>query len=105
MLSCSVLAARVAGRQVTTLEGVEAQADRFTRFLAAQGADQCGFCSPGLIMTVLAMARELTDPDEEQIRLYLSGNLCRCTGYAGQMRAIVQFLAARTKGGSTPCKS
>lgn len=98
-LSCAMLAAGIDGRQITTLEGAEREAAAFGQFLADQGADQCGFCSPGFIMNVLAMERELTDPSVEEIKHYLSGNLCRCTGYAGQMRAIRLYLKAR-EGGS-----
>ena len=64
-LSCSVLAASVDGCEITTLEGVEEEAAEFGRFLAAEGGEQCGFCSPGFIMNVLAMKRELQDPDTE----------------------------------------
>ncbi len=92
VLSCSVLAARAEQHVVTTLEGLQKEAAEFGEFLAMEGADQCGFCSPGLIMNVLAMERELEDPDEEAIREYLAGNLCRCTGYMGQMRAIEKYL-------------
>ena len=62
-LSCSVLAASIEGESVTTLEGVEKEAAQFGEFLADEGAEQCGFCSPGFIMNVLAMARELQKPD------------------------------------------
>lgn len=95
VLSCSVLAARADGRSVTTLEGVQEEAAQFGGFLADEGGEQCGFCSPGLIMTVLAMVRELDDPDEDDIRAYLAGNLCRCTGYQSQLRAIQKYLAWR----------
>ena len=98
VLSCSVLAARADGREVTTLEGVEKEAEAFGRFLAQEGAEQCGFCSPGFIMNVLAMERELENPGEEEILEYLSGNLCRCTGYAGQLRAIVKYLNRKKEG-------
>ena len=94
VLSCSVLAARCAGRSVTTLEGVQGEAAAFGAFLADQGAEQCGFCSPGFIMNVLAMKRELKNPTDEEIKAYLAGNLCRCTGYQGQLRAIRAYLAA-----------
>ena len=60
--------------------------------MTAQGAEQCGYCSPGFIMAVLAMRRELTDPTEEEISNYLAGNLCRCSGYAGQTRALRAWL-------------
>lgn len=104
-LSCSILAASIEGRQVTTLEGVEEEAARFGAFLAAEGAEQCGFCSPGFIMNVLAMFRELQEPTVDEIKAYLAGNLCRCTGYMGQLRAIQKYMAsqqmeqAQTMGG------
>lgn len=78
-LSCSVLAASIEGESVTTLEGVEKEAAQFGEFLADEGAEQCGFCSPGFIMNVLAMARELQNPTLDEIKEYLAGNLCRCT--------------------------
>lgn len=93
VLSCSTLAARVDGKQVTTLEGIESRAKEFGEFMADEGAEQCGYCSPGFIMSVLAMCDELHDPTDEEIKEYLSGNLCRCTGYMGQLRAIKKFLA------------
>ncbi|MCI6466681.1 MAG: 2Fe-2S iron-sulfur cluster-binding protein [Faecalicatena sp.] len=91
-LSCSILAVSVDGHEITTLEGVKAEAEEFGEFLAKEGAEQCGFCSPGFIMNVLAMVRELDDPDIEEIKEYLAGNLCRCTGYMGQLRAIQKYL-------------
>lgn len=92
VLSCSYPAVRADGKRVTTLEGVQEEAEAFGACMARQGAEQCGYCSPGFIMTVLAMARELTDPTEEEIAHYLAGNLCRCTGYVSQMRAIQAWL-------------
>ena len=92
MLSCSVLAARADGHEITTLEGLQKESEEFADFLAKEGADQCGFCSPGLIMNVLAMERELVNPTMEEVREYLAGNLCRCTGYAGQIRALENYL-------------
>lgn len=95
VLSCSVPAVRADGHTITTLEGLQEEAARFGAFLADEGAEQCGFCSPGFIMSVLAMEKELTDPTDEEIRQYLAGNLCRCTGYQGQLRAIRKYLAER----------
>ena len=92
VLSCSYPAARADGLHVTTLEGVKDEAASFGRYMTAQGAEQCGYCSPGFIMAVLAMRRELTDPTEEEISNYLAGNLCRCSGYAGQTRALRAWL-------------
>ena len=92
VLSCSMLALRVQGKKVVTLEGMEKEAQEFGAFLAGEGAEQCGFCNPGFIMNVFAMLKELQDPDEEQIREYLAGNLCRCSGYEGQLRGIRAYL-------------
>ena len=92
MLSCSMLAIRVQGKNVVTLEGMEKEAREFGAFLAGEGAEQCGFCNPGFIMNVFAMLKELPDPDEEQIREYLAGNLCRCSGFVGQTRSILKYL-------------
>ncbi|WP_315166397.1 (2Fe-2S)-binding protein [Metaclostridioides mangenotii] len=91
-LSCNFLSARADGQSITTLEGVQKEAKEFGDFLAEEGADQCGFCAPGFIMMVLAMKRELKDPAEEEVIDYLNGNLCRCTGYKGQLRAIHKYL-------------
>lgn len=92
ILSCSVLAARCDGHRITTLEGLEEESKAFADCMAKQGAEQCGFCSPGLMMQVLAMKKEKQNWDLEEIKYWLSGNLCRCTGYMGQMRAIQAYL-------------
>ena len=92
VLSCSMLALRIQGKKVVTLEGMEKEAQEFGTFLAGEGAEQCGFCNPGFIMNVFAMLNELPDPDEEQIREYLAGNLCRCSGFVGQTRSILKYL-------------
>ena len=95
VLSCSVMMGRVDGHEVTTLEALQAESAEFARCMAEEGAEQCGFCSPGLVMAVLALDRDFPDADERTIRRELSNNLCRCSGYAGQMRAIRRFLARR----------
>ena len=92
VLSCSVLAARADKCSVTTLEGLQEEASEFVTFIADQGAEQCGFCNPGFIMNVLAMTKELEDPTEEEIKEYLAGNLCRCSGFVGQTRSILKYL-------------
>lgn len=95
VLSCSVLAVRAAGRRVTTLEGLQQEAAEFGAFVADQGAEQCGFCNPGFVMNALALFRENPYPTEDEIREYLAGNLCRCSGYEGQLRGILAFLEWR----------
>ena len=91
-LSCITLSARMNNKNITTIEGLREEAEEFAKILVAEGAEQCGFCSPGFIMTVLAMKKELENPTEEEIIHYLTGNLCRCTGYMGQLRAIKTYL-------------
>lgn len=97
VLSCSVLAVRADGQEITTLEGLQKEAEVFGAFLADEGGEQCGFCSPGFIMNVLAMVKELKNPTDEEIKKYLEGNLCRCTGYQSQMRAIKKYLDFKQK--------
>ena len=98
VLSCSVLAARVEGQNVTTLEGLQDEAKDFGTFLANQGAEQCGFCNPGFMMNAIAMFRENEDPSDEEILAYLTGNLCRCTGYEGQLRSIKAYIEYKKSG-------
>lgn len=95
ILSCSVLAARAAGHHVQTLEDLQEEAREFVGFIADQGADQCGFCNPGFVMNTIALLRENPDPTDDEIRQYLAGNLCRCSGYDGQLRGIRNFLNSR----------
>jgi aerobic carbon-monoxide dehydrogenase small subunit len=94
ILSCSFMAARADGHEITTIRGVEKEAAEFAAFLVAEGADQCGFCAPGFALSVLAMRKELRNPSEDDIQHYLAGNLCRCSGYEGQGRAIKKYLEA-----------
>ena len=95
ILSCSCLAARADGHEITTLEGLQAEASEFVGFIADQGADQCGFCNPGLVMNTIALLREIPDPSDEDIKHFLAGNLCRCSGYEGQLSGIRAFLDSR----------
>ncbi len=92
VLSCSVLAARADGHQVQTLEGLQEEAEEFVGFIADQGAEQCGFCNPGYVINTIALLRENPDPTDDEIRAYLAGNLCRCSGYEGQLRGIRNYL-------------
>ena len=102
VLSCSLLAARADGHRVTTLEGLQEEAEGFGAFIADEGAEQCGFCNPGLMMNGIAMFRENQDPTDEEIKEYLAGNLCRCSGYEGQLRGIrayINYKKSQSKGG------
>ena len=92
VLSCCTLAARIEGKKIVTLEGMQREAQEFGSFLANEGAEQCGFCNPGFIMNVFAMLSEIKEPTEEQIKEYLAGNLCRCSGFVSQTASILKFL-------------
>ena len=98
VLSCSVPVVRADGHKVTTLEGLQEEAAEFIGFIADQGAEQCGFCNPGFVMNTIALLRENPDPTDDEIRAYLVGNLCRCSGYEGQTRGIRAYLNAKKEG-------
>ena len=95
ILSCSTLAVRADGHEIFSLEGLQAEASDFVGFIADQGADQCGFCNPGFVMNTIALLRENPDPTDDEIRAFLAGNLCRCSGYDGQLRGIRAYLNSR----------
>ena len=95
ILSCSMLAARADGHSIQTLEGLQEEAADFVGFIADQGADQCGFCNPGFVMNTIALLRENPAPTDDEIRAFLAGNLCRCSGYDGQLRGIRNYLNSR----------
>ena len=95
ILSCSTLAVRADSHEIFTLEGLQAEASDFVGFIADQGADQCGFCNPGFVMNTIALLRENPDPTDDEIRSFLAGNLCRCSGYDGQLRGIRNYLNSR----------
>ncbi|HEY0386818.1 MAG TPA: (2Fe-2S)-binding protein [Gaiellales bacterium] len=95
--ACSYLALQADGREITTIEGLTGEDGGMHPLQEAfldQGGVQCGFCTPGMLISAKALLDRTPDPSEEEIRLALSGNLCRCTGYSGIVRAV-QAAAAR----------
>lgn len=90
--SCTYLAYRAEGRRITTVEGITKEAALLADYFGEYGADQCGFCNPGLALTVYAMKKELRYPTKEAIVHYLNGNLCRCSGYVAQQEAIYRYM-------------
>ncbi len=88
--SCSYLAAQAVGREITTIEGVMSgnELHPLQRNLLDEGGVQCGFCTPGMIMSATALLSRTPAPTDEEIRIGLSGNLCRCTGYAKIIAAV-----------------
>ena len=96
--SCSYLAAQAADRPISTVEGMMAGdvLHPLQQALLDEGGVQCGFCTPGMIMSATALLSRNASPTEEEIRVGLSGNLCRCTGYI-KILAAVQAAAAQTR--------
>ena len=90
--ACSYLALQAEGRQVTTVEGLagDEELSALQRAFLQQGGVQCGFCTPGMLVSATALLRDNPDASDEEIRIGLSGNLCRCTGYDGIVRAVKQ---------------
>lgn len=88
--SCSYLAMQADGRQVTTVEGLASGSTLhpLQRAFLEHGGVQCGFCTPGMLISATALLRSNPDPTEDDIRTGLSGNLCRCTGYVGIVAAV-----------------
>jgi len=98
--SCLVLAPRVAGRRITTVRGL-ASGDALhplQEAFVAHGAAQCGFCTPGMIVTAYAFLREHPAPSREEIRRAIAGNLCRCTGYTKIIDAIASAAERMPRG-------
>jgi carbon-monoxide dehydrogenase small subunit len=92
ILSCSLLTARVEGHHITTVEGLQEEIGKISDVFGHEGADQCGFCNTGLALTIYALKRELKNPTDEEIKHYIVGNLCRCSGYQSQFKAIKRYL-------------
>ena len=93
--SCSYLAVQAEGRSVSTVEGVMPSdgLHPLQRILLEEGGVQCGFCTPGMIMSANALLERNPSPSEEEIRIGLSGNLCRCTGYTKILAAVARTAA------------
>jgi aerobic carbon-monoxide dehydrogenase small subunit len=94
--SCCYLAADTAGKEVTTIEGLAERPgfERLEEVFTRHAALQCGFCTPGMLLTVSALLEQGDLGDEEQIKHELAGNLCRCTGYRGILEAVAELAAA-----------
>lgn len=97
--SCMVLAPQAQGKEIITIEGLASEKlHPIQEAFVANGAIQCGYCTPGFIMTAFALLKHNPNPSEEEIRTAIAGNICRCTGYVKIVEAI-QDAAARLQGG------
>ena len=90
--SCSLLVLQAVGHEITTVEGIQEEAEKLAMYFGLEGADQCGFCNPSMALTCYALKLENPHATEEDIKAYLVGNLCRCTGYVAQHKAIKRYL-------------
>jgi carbon-monoxide dehydrogenase small subunit len=101
--SCFMLAVRADGRDILTLEGLS-EGDKLhpiQEAFVSQRALQCAYCTPGFVLSVKALLEEIPDPSDEEVREYLSGNLCRCAGYADILRAVRVAQEQRSASGQT----
>jgi len=95
VLSCSMLTAKVEGHRVTTVEAIQEEAAALSECFSKEGSDQCGYCNAAFALMVHALKKENPHPSDEEIRDYMVGNLCRCTGYNGQQKAIKAYLGGK----------
>lgn len=95
ILSCSILTAKVEGHSIMTVEAIQEEAAKLSECFAKEGADQCGFCNAAYALMVHALIKENPHPTDEEIRDYMVGNLCRCTGYQSQHKAVSTFIGGK----------
>jgi carbon-monoxide dehydrogenase small subunit len=100
MLACTLLAASCEGQEITTVEGIAEHGSlaAIQKAYGEWGGSQCGFCTPGFMITVHSLLANNPDPSEEEIRAALSGNLCRCTGYSQMYQAVKSAIVAEREG-------
>lgn len=103
ILSCLTLAIEVDGKEVVTIEGITEGdgLDIIQEAFLEEGAVQCGFCTPGFIMTTKALLKESPNPSEDEIKEYLKGNLCRCTGYVNIIKAVKRAASGLDRASDT----
>ena len=95
VLSCSLLTAKVEGHRVTTVEAIQDEAAELSEYFSREGSDQCGYCNAAYALMVHALKKENPHPTDEEIKDYMVGNLCRCTGYQSQQKAIKAYLGGK----------
>lgn len=101
--SCLTMAYQCAGKKITTIEGLSSEngLNAVQKSFLEEGGYQCGYCTPGMVVTVTALLRENPRPTTEDIEEALSGNICRCTGYAGILRSVRKAMEASGEGGAS----
>lgn len=92
VLACTVLAMRCTGEHIHTVEGLADEVEKISEAFGIEGADQCGFCNPGIALSIYALKRENPNAEASEIRHYLEGHLCRCSGYQAQVKAALRYI-------------
>ena len=92
VLSCSLLTVRAMGKEVTTVEGIQEEAALISSYFSKEGADQCGYCNASFALVIHALKAKYKNPTDDEIKHFIVGNLCRCTGYQSQFKAIKHYL-------------
>ena len=92
ILSCEYLTVRADGHKIRTVEGLGEEAEKIVDCLVHVGGEGCGYCAPGFVVLVYAMNRTLKNPTYDDVKAYLNGNLCRCTGYVVRIEAAMAYL-------------
>lgn len=95
ILSCSYLTIRAEGHEVTTVEAIQEEAEKIAECFSKEGADQCGFCNSAYALLLHALKEENPNPSDEEIKNYVVANLCRCTGYQSQIKAVKAYLGGK----------
>ena len=92
VLSCSVLSAQAHGKSILTVDGLHEEIEKISNYFSDEGADQCGFCNPGLALSTYALKQKSVPPTDAEIKRFIVGHLCRCSGYQAQYKAIKRYL-------------
>lgn len=96
VLACSLLSVRADQKEVLTVEGHQEEVQKIADAFGQEGADQCGFCNPGIALMIIALKQTYDHPTDAQIKQFMVGNLCRCSGYQSQFYAIKRYLEGRS---------
>lgn len=92
VLSCEILSIRADGANIVTVEGLGKEAEKIADCLINYGGEGCGYCAPGFVVLAYALKQENTAHTYDEVKAYLNGNLCRCTGYIVRIEAVLQYL-------------
>jgi carbon-monoxide dehydrogenase small subunit len=95
--SCELLSIRCEGAEIYTVEGLGEEAKKVSEILTRLGGEGCGYCAPGFVVLACAAAKEIDNPTYDEVKEYLNGNLCRCTGYITRIEALIEFIQESKK--------